>query len=706
MLVMVLLFILFTLLPSTALAQQPTQAPAPLKPCQKDSDCLTSGIKGATCIAGLCMDPNAFANQGTATQSGTSPTSTETAAAECALNKFNGCIEKIKTPVGYAVVAAIALVIILSFSCIICCACKVCCFAVKTTKSVAGAGLSITSAAAKGVARAAKSGSPDGRNNGRSGGSNYTTEEERKRPPSDNTVQYHRDKIYGDRAGASTGAAAAASVAVGSAAASTRSGGRDRYDDDRSYRERDRGEGPAPLPSNYKKPPQYPIEQLRNKEFVDIAGKEATKIVKTPAAVDRTLPYGAAPMAARMQAPEPSSQWANGAPQRPGYPYGQQPPPPGMGRPYDPYGPPPASAAPYGYNQPPVDPYAMAGYQSNPYNQGYAAAGYNQYNQPPPQQQPYNNGYGQQPYQQGYNNNPQGYDYNDYYGGAPNPNGSHLGVPDPEDPYGSKQGQGSITNYNHGQSLPSNGVTPVPGTQDEAPTEQGAGNVARWAEQQRLQLERGGFEDDDVGDERDFGEEVTRADSRLGNPATMARRSREFRDDESESSESQRGDGYKSTPRSKNGRDAEPVGGRYGPSSPMQPRSNNGSAVNSDDTYRRPTATSSPRQPPQPVRNGSRDEYASSPRSARGGSRDDNAGRDYESRSRGKGSRDDYVASPRDEKRGDEEWERAGRGAGVETAERQRSRSRNRGQQGGEYRGQPQQQGGEYRGEYREDYRY
>ncbi|KAI8850723.1 hypothetical protein BC829DRAFT_388725, partial [Chytridium lagenaria] len=281
----------------------PTQAPAPLKPCTIDADCLSSGVTNAKCIQRLCVDPSTVNSATTAAPSSTTTPSTSTSSESvCALNSFQGCIDKIKTPVGYAVVAGIALLIILCFSCLFCCLCKVCCFAVKTTKAVAGAGLSITSSAAKGVARAAASGNDAAskRSGGKAYEERYTTNEERRRPPSDGTTQYHRERIYGDRAAASV---AAGSAAAGGYTAASSAKGRDRYEDI-ELSERGYSDGPAPLPSNYSKPPQFPLEKKQRdqppKQVVDIAGPEVSMVptystppIQPPAAP--ISPWGAQP---------------------------------------------------------------------------------------------------------------------------------------------------------------------------------------------------------------------------------------------------------------------------------------------------------------------------------------------------------------------------------------------------------------------------
>ncbi|KAJ3213860.1 hypothetical protein HDU67_002361 [Dinochytrium kinnereticum] len=496
---------------------QPTQAPAPAKPCTKDSDCLTSGITNAVCLSNICVDPSIINSATTSTSSPPNSAASQTATPTpvCALNQFSGCLEKIKTPLGYGIIAGVALLIILCFSCLFCCLCKVCCFAVKTTKAVAGAGLSITSSAAKGVARAAAAGGGGGSSRGR--GDTYTTDEERRRPPSVATVQNHRERIYGDRAAASGGYAAAA-VPASSAKYS-----RNRYDD---YEERGYSDGPAPLPSNFKKPPQLPLEKKEApREYVDITGDEAVR-------VNRNAPGPSPP---RVNA-EPL--W-NASSQQPSYqPYAQPP-----GRAYDPY-------APYGNgysssnnNAPPpgIDPYAMAGYQNGPPNQGLQlqSAGYNPYGQ----NGQYNNGgYNQSaPYPQ-HLPPPMGpppviappqqqYPYDQGYDTNGGPYSAPYGADNGQSEFnGSNYVNGSVTNYNNYGDMGSsfNGGTPIPAPAtlvDDATkaTDQGAGNVAKWAEQQRMQLETDGFEDAEV---------ESHADSQGVNPATMARRDAGLEDDE------------------------------------------------------------------------------------------------------------------------------------------------------------------------------
>ncbi|KAJ3117004.1 hypothetical protein HDU96_008175 [Phlyctochytrium bullatum] len=536
----------------------PTQAPAPPKPCTQDSDCLTSGIANAKCVLNNCVDPAAIAaaaSSAAATASSTVPSgsaaatnsgsSTSTGAAEpvCAINQFKGCLEKIKTPIGIAVVAGIALFIILCFSCLFCCLCKVCCFAVKTTGKVAktavGGGISITSAAARGVARATSGSEHDNRQ------SVYTKEKDRMRPPSEATTQYNRDRIYG---GASGGDRAAAAAAIGVAGGASRRGG---YDDDRRPLD-----GPAPLPTNYSRPPQLPLDSGRKKEYVDIAGQEAVKIVNDPALVDRRVPVGAAPLPPKMQnsppprqqpqPPQPAAAW-NAAPmqqQQPYPPYGAAPQNGyGMPPPQNPYG-----AAPYpNYNQsPPSNNYAMAGYQNDPaygqYNNqpGYnanqgAQNNYDQYGNDPRYNQagpdPYaNQGYMNAPYDQ-YGNAGYGaqQNYDAAYGGSAV--GAGYRSQPAQQPYGqagyvesehggSNNVNPSVTHYSQGgfsPMPPADGTATPPRPLDPSATatEQGAGNVSRWAEQQRLQLENGGFPDADA---------VSEADSQGANPAmTIAR---------------------------------------------------------------------------------------------------------------------------------------------------------------------------------------
>ncbi|KAJ3327969.1 hypothetical protein HDU76_010809 [Blyttiomyces sp. JEL0837] len=374
---LILLILAITI--NVVIGQTPTQAPAPNLPCQVDADCAPLNIPNAVCVNNICsiiVDPT--------------PTPTPKATGSCSITSLGNCgntwPERLKNPLILGIIVGGFLL-------------GLCCFAVKTTKAVAGAGLSLTNSAAKGVARAAAGGDRD-RGADRPAKQNF--EQRRLRPPSPTSTEFHRERIYGDERAFITGAAVgAAGGAAADAAYNNR--GRDRRDmerggsgrdydrdydrdqnprgaqrdySDRRQQQQQRGRseddyydkassatgGPAPLPKNYRKPVKFPL----NDDPAVMAQQAASDASRS--ARDRNGPGGnygnnGRPFMAQQMPPNMAGVVPPG------------PPPPG------PYGGPPVPG-PYGAPVPPA-PAGYPAYGPGVYDGYNAAPGYGGFNPHP-----------------------------------------------------------------------------------------------------------------------------------------------------------------------------------------------------------------------------------------------------------------------------------------------------------------------------------